>query len=380
MTGTLATSVGDVLTTRALNRAFLARQLLLERAQMPVQQAIGHLLGLQAQAPTAPYFGLWSRLREFSPDRLAALIEDRTVVRIVVMRNTVHLVTADDALVLRPLHQEMLERGARTQQAVRPWIDRLDVGAVLTAARALLAERPRTVARLGADLALVFSGSDPTALGQLVRGFLPLVQLPPRGLWGRSGLPVCGHLCDWVDRPLAESPGRDQIVLRYLAAFGPASVLDFQAWSGLRRLTATFESLRARLRVFRDESGRELFDLPEAARPDPDVTAPVRLLAPYDNALLSHADRTRIMTDDDRRQIITVNGLVKGTLLVDGFARGYWEIATAGARSTASITPFRPLSKRHAAGVMAEAARLLRFAAPGAEHDVRIAMTMTTGS
>lgn len=366
-----APAADRVLSTRELNRALLARQHLLARVELPVPQMIAHLLGLQAQAPTPPYYGLWSRIGGFRPDQLSDLIEARTVVRIVVMRGTVHALTADDALLLRPMLQSMLEQSVRGQPPVRAVLDKLDLASFTELARDLLVEQPRTVAELSAALAGHWPGCDQRGLGQLSRVLLPMVQVPPRGLWGRSGQPVCAHLAEWVDRPLVTDPPVGPVVLRYLAAFGPASVLDFQAWSGLRRQAPVFEALRGQLASFRDERGRELFDLPDAPRPAASTVAPVRLLAPFDNVLLSHADRTRIMTDVDRALIITQNGLVHGTVLVDGFACGSWDIRRTASTATVVISPFRPVAKRAGNSLTAEARRLLRFAAPDVEHEVQ---------
>jgi hypothetical protein len=341
--------VTDVLSTRALNRALLARQLLLERAALPADAAIAHLVGLQAQQPLSPYVGLWSRLADFRPDELAGLITDRKVVRIALMRSTIHSVTAEDCLGLRPLVQPVVERGHQGNHG--KLLDGLDQRQVAEAGRVIVDEEPLTLATLGAALAERWPDNDPQALAMAVRTFVPLVQPPPRGLWGRSGAARVTSAEHWLGRTLATAP-LDELILRYFGAFGPASVRDVQAWSGLTRLGETVERLRPRLVTFRDERGVELFDLPEAPRPDADTPAPPRFLPEYDNALLSHADRTRIVSREHGKRIFT-----RGTLLVDGFARGAWRVKDG----ELDLELFEPLSKKDAAAVKREGDRLVEF-------------------
>lgn len=360
------------LDTRELGRATLARQHLLERATVSTEAATRHLFGLQAQSPTAPYFALWARVDGFRPDDLARLIEDRTVVRIAVMRGTVHAVTAADALVLRPWLQPLMDRDLRTNTQHAKALVGCDTSAVAAHSRGLLDTTPMTLAALRPHLARRWPDRDPAALAHAVRALLPLVQVPPRGLWGRSGQPVCTTVERWTGEPLA-APDPDRIVLRYLAAYGPASVADAQAWSGLTRLGEVFDRLRARLRVFADSGGTELFDLPDAPRPDADTPAPVRILAPFDSVLLSHADRTRVVDDASRRVLFTVNGIVKPAILVDGRVVGHVAPSVGKGAAIVDITLLQELSPRILADVEAEALGLLRFAHPGADsHDVRV--------
>jgi hypothetical protein len=360
-----------VLTRRALNRATLARQMLLRRDATSAEQAVHHLVGMQAQNPQPPYVGLWTRLEGFRPDELSQLLLDRKVVRIAVMRGTVHLVTADDGLTLRPLVQSIYERElAGTMYA--PLLRGLDLDSVAAAGRDLLAEQHRTPQELGKLLAERWPENEPSALAHAIRGKVPLVQVPPRGLWGASGRTTYATAETWLGRPVDPDPSPDGMVLRYLAAFGPASAMDAQAWSGLTRLGEVFERLRPRLSTFRDEGGRELFDLPDAPRPDPDTNAPVRFLPEFDNVLMAHADRTRFATEDDRRRLVTPNGVMPGYLFVDGFLRGTWKIARQRDAATLVVRLFQALSKRAASTVTNEGGRLLRFAAAGATHDVEI--------
>lgn len=362
----------DVLGQRALNRALLARQHLLRRWDGEPLAAVRHLVGLQAQAPLPPYLGLWSRLARFVPDDLSRLILDREVVRIALMRGTVYLVAAQDSLTLRPLLRSTMDRALRNA-TYAPKLTGMDLPALAAAGRALLEERPRTTAEAGTQLATRWPDRDPAALAFALRALLPLVQVPPRGIWGAGGPPVCTTVEAWLGRPLDAEPSIEDIVLRYLAAFGPASVADAQAWAGLTRLRAVFDGLRPRLRTFHDEQGRELFDLPDSPRPDPDTPAPVRFVAPFDDLLLSHADRTRVISDEHRRVVFTQNGIVQATILVDGEVRGLWRTTRRRDEATLSVTPFRALSTEDSEALAAEGLRLLRFVEPdAARHDVVI--------
>ena len=354
---------------RALNRALLARQLLLERRPGTALETIEHLVGLQAQAPLAPYVGLWSRLEGFQPAELATALSDRTAVRASLMRATVHLVSADDALVLRPLIQPVLQRGFDASPFARR-IEGVDRSELLAAGRALLEERPRTSPELGRLLAERWPGSDPEALSSALGYLSPLVQVPPRGLWGRTGRPARTTMETWLGRPLEASPSLEWLVLRYLAAFGPATVMDAQAWSGLTRLGVVFDGLRSRLRTFRDERGRELFDLPDAPRPDPDSPAPVRFLPEYDNVLLGHADRSRVIPAGRSIPLPPGNGAQMGTVLVDGFFAGTWRIRRVEDRATLAIRPFEPVRPDDEAALADEGARLVAFATDGLAADV----------
>jgi hypothetical protein len=361
----------DVLSLRALNRALLARQMLLAPAPLPpgadrgrrVVEMVEHLAGLQAQAPFPPYYGLWCRLAGFAPEDLAGLLVNRQVVRIALMRGTIHLVSARDCLLLRPLVQPVFDRALATLFGK----DRagIDVAALAGAGRALVEAEPRTFSELGALLSGRWPGHSPGALAQGVRALVPLVQVPPRAVWGRAGQARHTSAEAWLGRPLHPAPAAGVLVRRYLAAFGPATVADAQAWSGLTRLGEVFARLRPGLRTFRDERGRELFDLPDAPRPGPDVPAPVRLVAEFDNLVLSHADRTRVISDDARLRMFTPNGIFPGTVLADGFVAGMWRVARTKEAAAVIIEPFGRLSARDREAVTAEALRMLAFAAPG---------------
>lgn len=368
---------GEVLSQRALNRALLARQMLLQRTSLPAADAIEHLVGMQAQAPLAPYVGLWTRLEGFRTEELARLISERRAVRAALMRRTVHLVTARDCLMLRSLMQPVLVSGFASSPFARH-LAGMDMPALIEAGRALLAERPRTRVELGKLLRERWPERDATSLAYAVSYQVPLVQVPPRGIWGSStqGQATWTAMEAWLGRPLDQDPSPDDVVLRYLAAFGPASVMDIRTWSVLPGLRAVTERLRPRLLTFRDERGRELFDLPEAPRPDPETPAPVRFLPEYDNVLLSHADRTRVMSADRNTPLFPGNGGALGCVLVDGFYRGNWKITRHRQQDSATLTiqPFEPLSSPDRDALAEEGARLLAFAAAGAgTYDVQFA-------
>ncbi|WP_068158031.1 winged helix DNA-binding domain-containing protein [Rhodococcus phenolicus] len=359
------------LTARELGRATLARQHLLRRSALEPLPMIEHLLGLQAQAPVPPYLALWTRIRGFAPESLSDLIASREVVRIVLMRGTIFAVSAADACALRPWVQPLLDRDLDTNTTHASALAGVDRDALAAAGRDLVRDVPRSQQELQPFLAERFAGRDPKALAHGVRGLVPMVQVPPRGLWGRSGLPRLAALDEWTGLPLL-TPDPESLLLRYLGAFGPASVRDAQAWCGLTRLGEVFERMRARLEVFRDERGVELFDLPDAPRPDPATPAPARILAPFDNVLLSHADRSRLVSDENRGRIMTQNGIVKPAVLVGGTAAGLADLNITKKSAALDITPWRRLTASNRSALEAEGLRLLDFAAPTAGgHRVR---------
>jgi hypothetical protein len=256
----------SVLGRRALNRALLERQMLLRRQKLSAFDAIERLVGMQAQVPQAPYIGLWTRLADFEPDELSGLVSDRRAVRASLMRATIHLVTDRDFLALRPAMQPVLEQDVyRNATYGKEHLAAVDVDAVLAAGKALLEARPGTAAELRRSLGPRWPGRDAAALAYAVRGLLPLVHVPPRGLWGESGPVALTTAESWLGQSVARVCRPDEIILRYLAAFGPATVADARTWSGLVGLREVFERLRPRLVSFRDERGRELFDVPQGA-------------------------------------------------------------------------------------------------------------------
>ncbi|ONI88943.1 hypothetical protein ALI144C_05380 [Actinosynnema sp. ALI-1.44] len=356
-----------LISSRALNRATLARQMLLERSDMPVLDAIEHLVGLQAQTTHSWYHGLWTRLNDFDPHALSKLLADREVVRMVLMRSTIHLVTARDSLALRPLLQIVSERS--TASVYGRNIPDLDKDELIAEGRRLLDEKPMTFTELGQRMAERWPGRDEHSLAYSVRAWVPLVQIPPRGLWGGSGQAVHSTVETWLGSPVDTEPDIERLVLRYLSAFGPASVKDAQVWSGLTRLAEVFDRLRPKLVTFTDENGRELFDLPDAPRPDESTPAPVRYLYDFDNLLLSHDDRSRVLVDYKQQR--PRNGMLPRLLLVDGYTTGWWTVETTKDKAVLVVHPYRNLLKKELNALTKEGQPLLDFVAPGCTHDIR---------
>ncbi|MFI1017949.1 winged helix DNA-binding domain-containing protein [Streptomyces sp. NPDC020965] len=360
-----------VLGTRALNRATLARQLLLDRADVPVLDAVAHLGGLQAQEPQEPFIGLWSRLRAFDPATLSEPLTRRKVVRTHLMRRTVHLVTADDALAWRARHDAMLRQ--RVLGVYRAELAGVDLEELAAAGRAVMADgEPRSMTELARTLATRWPAPGPRALGEmLIAALVPMVQLPPRGLWrtkaGVRNVPLSSWLGRAIDPPSpdATDPVGQALVRRYLAAFGPAASADLRAWCGLAGLPAAVAAIREELVTFRDERGRELLDLPDAPRPDPDTPAPVRFLPAFDNAILGYQDRTRII--DDAHRGLSVAG--ERVVLVDGRVAATWSVEA----DTVTVTPLGRFSRTDRAAVAAEGQALASFLSDGDSDRVQVA-------
>ena len=346
----------DVLSRRGLNRATLARQYLLERAPVPAIDAIEHLAGMQAQAPLAPYVGLWTRLRDFAPEELSALVEERGVVRLHLMRNTVHLVSARDCLDWRGLFSPLLDAHFRYR------VTGVDIGVLVDHARRLLDEKPRTRSELGRLLAAHWPEVEPSALAYAATHHLTLCQVPPRGVWGRNGPAAWTPVEQWLGAPLRSAPV-DGLVLRYLGAFGPASVADVQQWSGLTRLAEVVDRLP--LRRFTGPGGQALFDLPDAPRPAEDTPAPPRFLPEYDNLLLSHDDRTRFIAGKRAVPLPPGVGATTGTFLVDGAWSGTWRFRAG----TLHLEPFAELRPADLDTLLDEADRLCALLDPAPRHD-----------
>jgi hypothetical protein len=334
----------EALTQRTLNRTLLLRQGLLERSRTPALEMVERLVGLQAQVPANPYVALWSRLREFDPQAVSGLIASRELARANLFRNTLHLVTAPDCLALHPLTTPLRVRSFRSPFAAA--LRGADPEAVADAARALIAEAPRTRAELSECLAERWPEAEPLALAYVATHYLPLVQLPPRGLWGGRGLPTYALADDWLGAPLEPNTGMAPFVLRYLAAFGPAAPADVRTWAGVAGLRPVIDALRPELRTFRDERGRELLDVPDGPIADPDAPAPPRFLPDYDNVTLSHADRSRI---------VAPGGPATGVpaLLIDGYARASWRVEDG------ELVVTGPVPAEERAAIEAEGAGLL---------------------
>jgi hypothetical protein len=340
---------------------------------MSAGDAIERLVGMQAQIPADPYVALWSRLEDFTTDQLSALIVDRKAVRIGLMRATIHLVTARDALRLRPVIQPVLERNFQTSSPFGRNLAGVDIRQLLKLGRALVDERPLTSAELRPILRRRWPKRDAAALAAAVGLLLPLVQVPPRGVWGKSGQPRRTTLDAWLGRPLRKTRSPDVLLLRYLAAFGPATVGDARIWSGLSGLAAAFERLRPRLRTFRDDRGRELFDVPDGPLPDPETPAPPRFLPVYDNIVLSHADRSRVVRPLDSTRAGYMEGASFGSVLIDGFVGATWTMKRQRSNARLRIAFIEKPAKRERVGVEEEADRLIAFIASDAtSRDVTI--------
>jgi hypothetical protein len=236
----------------------------------------------------------------------------------------------------------------------------VDVTAVVDAAKRLLDADALTPGEIGARLAEQWPGTPPGSLAEAARSLLPLVQVPPRALWQRSGQVRLATATAWLGKPRGKPLTIDDLVVRYLAAFGPASTADVQTWSGLSRLGEVVERLDPRLVKLKSEGGQTLYDIPDASRPDPDTPAPVRLVAPFDNILLSHANRTRVISDEHRKRLFSgKNGVFPGTVLVDGFVAGTWELAGKGDTTSLRVQPYAGLADEVLAEITSEGNRLL---------------------
>ena len=363
----------EILSTRQLNRATLARQMLLERADIGILEATAHLLGMQGQTTNSPYIALWNRLSGFRHEDMTALILDRRLVRAASLRGTLHLHTQRDLIDLRALAQPVLERAWQSSHASH--FGYADKGEVIAAGRKLLDEKPMTQGELGNALALGWPDSQPLALAQLIHVHETLVQIPPTRIWGSGHAPVLTRVENWLEGPREGQLNREALVLRYLAAFGPASIADMQAWCGLTRLDASFAALGDKLVTFADKTGRTLFDLPDAPRPDADITAPIRFIPDYDNVYLGYADRQRLLPQGMEGRIFRGNGY-RPQLLVDGTITATWNYRRAKNTAILEIEPFRPLLKKELRAIETEGNAFLNFALPqGLGTDIRFAQS-----
>ncbi len=368
-----AATDAPVLTRRELNRATLARQLLLRREKLSVSEAVEHLAGMQAQEPPGPYVSLWTRLEQFEPIELSKLLCDRKAVRGGLMRSTIHLVTATDYIQWRPLVQRVLE-GTYRGSPFSKLIGDADLGELLAAGRELVEARPSMRSEISRALSERWPQADAPSLGHAVAFVLPLIQVPPRGLWGESGQARLTTADSWLGRELAREPEPEGLIRRYLGALGPASVKDMQNWSGLTRMREVFERLRPELHVFQGEDGRELFDLPDAPRPAPETPAPVRFFPEYDNAFLGHADRSRFVDADAKQaHFFRGSGADNGTLTVDGMLAATWKATVGEDQALLLVRPFKRITGREQDEVEAEGMSLLQLlGAEAGERRVRI--------
>ncbi len=336
-----------VLTQRELNRALLARQLLLDRKRLSPAAVIERLVGMQAQWPPAPYVGIWTRTTGFRRETLERELARGTIVKATVMRQTLHLVTLRDYALLRAA---MSETNFPWQSA---WAGKLAPGV-----RALAAAGPVTSAEAHAYLEREhkLTGIDARRAWRAARVRAHVLHHHETALW-RARPQGRFVAIDEPDGDHVPVEARAEMLRRYLAAFGPASVRDMSAWSMMHVPEIRASLALLELRTFRDENGRELLDVPRAPLPDGDMPVPVRFLPKWDNLLLSHADRTRVMAEEYRKTIIGMNGDVAQTFLVDGFVAGAWTVE----KGRVVLQPFTPLSRTTKRELGEEAERLEAF-------------------
>jgi Winged helix DNA-binding domain len=354
----------DTLTLRQINRATLARQMLLAREKVTAVKAIERLVAMQAQWPKPPFLGLWSRVDGFKRDDLTALFHKRTIVRATFLRATIHVVTAKDFLSLRPAIQPVLE--SAMQSILKERLAGLDLTALTKQVRKMLEREPLTFAAIREEFLRADPKADERAMGYAVRMLLPLVQVPVQGqAWAFPSQACFAAAEQWLDKAIpSKAVQPDALLLRYLEGYGPASADDMRAWSGLPRVAVkeAIDRLRPRLSVFRDGK-RELFDLPDAPRPDADAPAPVRLIPEYDNVITTRADE-RFVAKGDRPRVFLSALRIAATVLVDGFVVGTWKMEATKKAATITVEPFKPFAARVKKEVEAEAEALLAFAEP----------------
>ncbi|MGW5102894.1 winged helix DNA-binding domain-containing protein [Streptomyces sp. NPDC004100] len=360
-----------VVTNRQLNRATLQRQLLLRRDERSVSEALGRLVALQAQVANAPYVGLWSRLDGFDKADLTGPMERREVVRATLLRATLQVLTAEDYLRLRTSLRPALVKAMRGFMGKRA--EGLDFDELASAARELLDQRPHALGELGEALLKSHPDRDAPALAYIsLRCELPVVQRPPGGTWGSGSSATYVTADAWLGAACHDAEEPEELVRRYLAAFGPANAKDIQVWSGLSGMTAVLKRMHGELTVLRGENGTELLDLPDAPLPHADTPAPVRLLPEYDNLLLSHHDRTRVIPDAYRPHVFRPGGRVLPTVLLDGFVAGTWKTQRQRATTRLTVTLFTDVPEQDRKAIAEEAARLLEFITGEPGHPVEL--------
>mgnify|MGYP003577417679 CR=1 FL=1 len=358
------------LSTRALNRATLARQMLLERSDRGIADSVEFLGGLQAQQSNDPYIGLWSRLNGFRHEDLTALIVDKTLLRATSMRGTLHLHTIRDMVGFRALVQPFLSAQWKSNFLRRFGTE--DQKAVQKAGRRLLDKGPMTAGALNKALKEKFQSAEPIALSSLLQLSETLIQIPPTRIWGTGSAPILTRIENWIGEVPKPVLSRVDLVRRYIRGFGPASVNDMQIWCRLTKLSAEFESIKDELVTFEDENERTLYDFPDAPRPDADTPAPVRFLPLYDNVYLGYDDRTR-MLNDDTVHLVNLFQAFKPAVLVDGTVSAGWTVTTKKDAALLEIDLYRKMTKRELKDIEAEGQSFVRFMSEGAEtYDVTL--------
>ena len=361
----------DKLTDRQLNRATLARQMLLERSEIGITEAVRFLGGLQAQQSNDPYIALWSRLQGFRQQDLTALIVDKTLLRATSMRATLHLHTADDLLGMRRLVADFLKAMWRSNFKKR--FGEEDEAKVRRAGVKLLdAKAPMTAGALGKALQAKFPTAEPQAMAVLLQVTETLIQVPPTRLWGNGSAPLLQRLETWLPDHEAPPLSRLELVRRYLRAFGPASVNDMLVWCRLTKLGAEFEALGDELVTFESEDGRTLYDFPDAPRPQADTPAPVRFLPLYDNAYLGYDNRRRMLAESDMKRV-NILAEFKPAVLVDGIVSAGWSVESKKGAARLVVEPYHKLRKADTRDIEREGLAFAKFMVADAENwDVEI--------
>lgn len=350
------------LTLRELNRATLARQMLLARQKIALPQAIARLVGLQAQVARPAFVGLWSRVHGASRDKISALFHDRTIVRATMMRGTLHVVTKADYLTLRASQQPDFDRAIAAILGGR--LAGIEPAKLLAVARKYFAA-PHNFDEARQYLLKQFPGLDERAMGYTVRLTLPLVQLPTADPWAFPAQAAFVSSQTWLRTEPGDDRAPDAIVRRYLEAYGPATVTDAQAWLGMQKLKPVFERLRPTLVSLRGPGRAELFDVPSAPEIDPDVPAPVRYLPEWDNLIIGRGDE-RFLATAHRSSVFLPGLRVLPTFLVDGLVAGTWKVERKKTAATLVLTPFGKIAKAVKAELEEEGEKLLEFVEPEA--------------
>ena len=345
------------LTLRQLNRTLLARQMLLDRQDLCPVAATERLIALQSQIPNPPYIGLWTRLRRFERRQLTELLQSREIVRAPWIRSTLHLVSAADHQRFQSIIQPALLRGLRSFFGARG--ADLDIERLLGIAKPFLESNQPAIGALRAHLQEHEPGLNKEAMAYAVRSYLPLVQIPPSGTWGAGTRATYTTAEKWLGP--ANPADLPSLFRRYLAAFGPADVMDFQTWTGITRLKSRLAPALGELKIYQTETGRDIYDLPEATIAAPDSIAPIRFIPEYDNLLIAHRDRSRILPDEHRKKVILSAGRVIGTVLIDGVVGGTWNVKKDKHSHSLYVKLFAAQPKQTLRAIEAEGNRLLRF-------------------
>ncbi len=351
------------LSLRQLNRSLLERQHLLARAELDSRSVIESLVALQSQIPNPPYIGLWTRLRHFKRDDLTALLESRQVVRAPWIRSTLHLVTAADHQRFQAVIQPALARGLRSFFGARA--KGLDIERLIEIAKPYLEAETPAIGALRDYLLEQMPDRDKQAMAYAVRSYLPLVQVPPSGTWGVGTRATYTTAESWLGP--AEPADLGALFRRYLAAYGPAGVMDFQTWTGVTGLKSQLAATLADLVEYRDAAGKTCYDLPDLTTAAADAPAPIRFLPEYDNILIAHKDRGRILPEIHRKKVFVSAGRVLGSVIIDGFVGAIWRLQRDKARATLLVSLFEAQDTDVRAAIESEGLALLRFIAEDAE-------------